>query len=163
IRLDTCPSMLAAQATIVGGNGTPYIPPDSAGNSFVVNSWCQLNGLLASWAQGGTLVLNDTIEFNSSGSGGAKWIGDIIPHKSGGVSVSSWGSNPRIGIGGAHPAMYWSGAQFAAHMSHITFSSTPVNGSLAVLADGGFNQTFDWIDCAPGSGNSDYMSSCFQF
>jgi len=164
IRIDTCPAILAAQASIISDYGTLQIPADSTlNNNFVVNSWCQINGSQEAIGQMGALYLNDTVEVTATGNGGAKWLGDMAPQRGNGPFVGAWSSLPRITINGAHPGIYFSGSQQALHLGHVQIASAPNNGTLGVLADSGFNQTFDWVDCGPGSGLNDYMSSCFQF
>ena len=163
IRLDAAPGIAAAAASITAGYGTLYIPTDASGNQFVVNSWLQLNGSAYAIGQSGALYLNDTVEVTAVGNGGAKWLGDALPQAGGSPSVSAWSSLPTTTINSAHPGFFFSGSQFALHFGHVHLASVPVNGTLTTLADGGFNQTFDWVDCSPGSGVNDYMSSCFQF
>lgn len=165
ILLDVAPAINAAVAAIGsnGNAGSLYIPADPNGNSFVVNSWINLTTSNVAIAQAGKLYLNDTFELACpSGFSCGKWIGDVLPQKTGAASVANWSSVPPITINSAHPGIFFSGSPAGTHLSHVSIVSVPTNGTLGVLTEAGQNVTFDWIDCSPGSGNGDYMSSCFQ-
>lgn len=162
IRLDSVPAILAAAATINSKYGTLFIPPMSSNAfSFVINSWLLLNGTAYAISQGGPLFLNDTIEVNSSANG-SQWIGQPFPQYAGNVQVGAFSSGPTVQINTAHPGFFFSGSPSGLHVSHISPVSIPVNGTKAIFANVGFNQTFDWIDCGSGNGANDYMSSCYE-
>jgi len=167
IRLDAAPAIAAAAASVASHYGTVYIPNDAVLNtSFVVNSWLQLDGAAFGIGQSGSLYLNDTVEVTNSAQRGTLWLGDIFPQHGNSVSSSAFSSGSTITVNSAHPGVFFSGGQNGLHFGHFNMqapSSGPVNGTLAVLVEGGFNQTADWIDCTPGSGANDFMSSCFQF
>jgi hypothetical protein len=163
IRLDAAPAIAAAAASISSLYGTLYIPTAATLNtSFVVNSWLQLDGGLYAIGQSGSLYLNDTVEVINSSQRGATWLG-VFPQHGNSVSSSAFSSGPTVTINSAHPGLFFSGGQNGLHGGHFSVQGAPVNGTLAFLVEGGFNQTFDWIDCASGSGANDYMSSCYQF
>lgn len=157
IRLDSVPGINAAIASRGVGGGTINFPVDPSGNSFVINSWLNVASGVP-FSQTGNIYLNDTFEITSVGSAGNSYIGNITP-QSGGISVGGWGSYPTVSINSAHPGFWFSNSsQFGLHVSGLNLNAVPSNGTVEMVAEGGFNQTFDHINFNSGSGFNDYMS-----
>lgn len=157
------PAIIAAANTIVtSGYGSLTIPADNTGNQFVVNNWTTLPAGVAI-SQIGPLFLNDTLEVPPGGNGGAKYRGDAFPQFGRNLPVACWSSNPGISVNKAHPGLLFSGAQFAMALSNIQVTGVPVNGTLGVLVEGGFNQRVTDACFGTGTGSNDLLSQAIQF
>lgn len=162
IRLDAAPGIQAAAAQARLTSGTVQIPIDPNGGQFVLNSWLKIGSgtSIVTFSQAGNLYLNDTFEIDAStNSGGNQYIGNIMPISASIAPPSAWGDYPVVNINTAHPGFFFSsGSQNALHASGLQLASIPVNGTVEMVAEGGFNQTFDHINFASGTGANDYIS-----
>ena len=158
IRLDAGPGIKAA-ATAANGvsSGTVLIPADSSGNSFVVNSFTDLHGMTFTLSQSGSLYLNETLELGDTNIG-FRWYGDI--NSSYGQTGAAVGPAPypQVKVDRANPGVYFPGT-FGVKVKGLTFTiaGTGSNGSLQVLAEGGFRSQWEDLSFSTGTSSNDLM------
>lgn len=160
IRLDAVPGIQAAVTQARATGGTVVFPVDSSNNPFVVNSWLNVgSSSVVPFAQMGSLYLNDTFEIPAPGGGGIKYFGDVMPQAPVSANAGVWGVYSHITVNTAHPGFFFSNpSQFGLQVGKLDFSTVPNNGSVLMVAEGGFNQTFDHLNLTSGSGTQDFMS-----
>lgn len=158
-------NLLAAKAAAAAN--PIYFPSDSAGGSYVINSYTNFsNGTnpsgLSIW-QAGAITLNETLELPT----GVGWSGDM--GGSGAISTA-WNWSPaRVVRASAFPGVWFTGTGTpgsASRVKGIGFFGNNFDQALMVLLDGttGFSQSsFEYCVFSTGSAsNLDYMGIGFE-